>query len=126
VAHVVFVAFLLVAPTIALVRLEIRGGLLWVVMTLAGLSLVAFVMQWVDKRRAEAERWRVPESGLHFLELLGGWPGAFLAQRLFRHKTAKLSYQLFFWLIVAVHEYLAVDFLLGWKIAHAVKQWFGG
>ena len=125
VAHVVFVAFLLVAPAIALVRLEIRGGLLWVMATLAGLSLVAFIAQWVDKRRAEAERWRVPESGLHLLELLGGWPGAFLAQRLFRHKTAKFSYQLFFWLIVVVHEYLAVDFLLGWKVVHTVRQWVG-
>jgi len=35
---------------------------------------------------------------------LGGWPGALLAQQLFRHKTRKLSYQLLFWAIVLLHQ----------------------
>ena len=37
------------------------------------------------------------------VELLGGWPGALLGQRRFRHKTRKRSYQLVFWLIGALH-----------------------
>jgi hypothetical protein len=43
------------------------------------------------------QAWRTPEKVLHASELLGGWPGALLAQQLFRHKTRKVSYQLVFW-----------------------------
>jgi uncharacterized membrane protein YsdA (DUF1294 family) len=86
---------------------------------------MAFTAQWIDKRRAKSERWRVPEKVLHLLEFFGGWPGAFLAQRIFRHKTEKIRYQLIFWLIVAAYEYAAVDFLLGWKITHHIRQLIG-
>jgi uncharacterized membrane protein YsdA (DUF1294 family) len=37
------------------------------------------------------------------MELVGGWPGALLAQQVFRHKTRKLSYQVVFWTIVVLH-----------------------
>ena len=40
---------------------------------------------------------------LHLAELFCGWPGAMLAQALLRHKTAKLSYQLVFWLCLALN-----------------------
>ena len=124
-AHVLFVVALLVAPAIALARMNLPVGPVWLVVTLVVVSLVAFLTQWIDKRRAESDAWRVPEKVLHLLELLGGWPGTFVAQRLFRHKTSKLSYQAVFWLIVAVHEFVAVDFLLGWKITLHARQLLG-
>lgn len=123
--HGFFLVVLLIAPAIALVRLDAFGKPLLVVVTISTVSLVAFVSQWLDKRRAESDGWRVPEKILHLLELLGGWPGAFLAQRGFRHKTAKLSYQFVFWLIVLAYEYVAVDFLLGWKLALHLRQLLG-
>ena len=43
------------------------------------------------------------------VELLGGWPGALLAQQLLRHKTKKTSYQGVFWLIVLVHQVYWLD-----------------
>ena len=58
-----------------------------------GASLVAFVTYWVDKKAAANGTWRTRESTLHMLALLGGWPGAFLAQRAIRHKTSKASFQ---------------------------------
>lgn len=78
------------------------------------MSAVAFVAYALDKRRARLGQRRIPEATLHALELLGGWPGAFLAQRLVRHKNAKISYQVVFWLIVVLH--LAVA---GWLLAGA-------
>ena len=84
------------------------------------MSFFTWLSYWSDKRRAEAGEWRVPEATLHGFELLGGWPGAFLAQRQFRHKTAKISYQVVFCLIVLLHEYVALDFLLGWKLTRAL------
>ena len=62
------------------------------------MSLVsAAALAW-DKRQARWGRWRVSEATLHVLELLGGWPGSWLAQVVFRHKTRKRSYRVMFWL----------------------------
>lgn len=57
------------------------------------MSLFAFIAYASDKRAAVRGEWRVPESTLHVLELLGGWPGALFAQKRLRHKSSKLSYQ---------------------------------
>lgn len=72
-------------------------------MVYAAMSTVTFLVYVFDKRAAQLTRPRTSESILHTLELLGGWPGAFLAQRLIRHKNSKVNYQIVFWLIVAVH-----------------------
>jgi uncharacterized membrane protein YsdA (DUF1294 family) len=72
-------------------------------------SLLAFLLYWSDKRRARADHWRTPENVLHAVELAGGWPGALLAQQLFRHKTRKVSFQLLFWMIVLLHQVFWID-----------------
>ena len=54
---------------------------------------------------------------LHLTELAGGWAAAFLAQRLYRHKSIKTSYQLSYWVIVLAHQFVAADALLGWKLS---------
>lgn len=76
------------------------------------MSLLAFFLYWRDKRQAKANAWRTPEKILHGVELLGGWPGALVAQQAFRHKTRKVSFQLVFWLIVLLHQAVWVDQLL--------------
>ncbi|KPG95825.1 hypothetical protein AEQ67_17850 [Pseudomonas sp. RIT-PI-q] len=72
-------------------------------------SVLAFFLYWSDKRKARADSWRTPENVLHALELAGGWPGALLAQQVFRHKTRKLSFQLVFWVIVLMHQVFWID-----------------
>jgi uncharacterized membrane protein YsdA (DUF1294 family) len=121
----VFLVVLMVAPGIAVYRLRDIVTPALAVMIVCGISAAAFVGQWIDKRKAASGEWRTPEATLHLFELLGGWPGSFLAQRSFRHKTAKAGYQIVFWLIVAGYEYSAIDFLLGWKLAHAIRQQLG-
>ncbi len=71
------------------------------------MSLVCFVAYYRDKQFAIKGQQRTPEARLHLYEVLGGWPGGLLAQRLIRHKNRKLSYQLVFWLIVLLHMALA-------------------
>lgn len=82
--------------------------LLWV--SLAA-SVVTFVVYARDKSAAQRGGRRTPEVVLHFLGALGGWPGALLAQRMLRHKTRKLGFQILFWLTVAWH--VAVLVFLG-------------
>jgi uncharacterized membrane protein YsdA (DUF1294 family)/cold shock CspA family protein len=66
-------------------------------------SCLAFASYGFDKSAAKNDRWRTRESTLHMLGLLGGWPGALVAQRLFRHKSRKLSFQLMFWAVVILN-----------------------
>jgi uncharacterized membrane protein YsdA (DUF1294 family) len=67
------------------------------------MSALAFSLFWVDKRRAARGQWRVPERTLHVLEMLGGWPGAWVGQRVFRHKWRKTRYMVVFWAIAGAH-----------------------
>ena len=67
------------------------------------MSLVCFAAYGLDKRRAVTGGRRVPERTLQMMAFLGGWPGALLGQRLFRHKTMKLSFLIVFWLVVIFH-----------------------
>jgi uncharacterized membrane protein YsdA (DUF1294 family) len=66
------------------------------------INLVTFMIYGADKRAAIQQAPRVPEKALHALALCGGTPAAWLAQRHFRHKTRKGSFQAVFWLIVVV------------------------
>ena len=75
-------------------------------------SLVSFALYWRDKHQARTQGWRTPEKVLHASELLGGWPGALLAQQALRHKKRKVSFQLSFWAIVAIHQLFWIDHLL--------------
>lgn len=83
-------------------------------------SLFTYLRYARDKRQARAQGWRESEMGLHLMELIGGWPGAFVAQRRLRHKSAKGAYQGWFVLIVGLHQGVALDALLGWPVARSL------
>lgn len=67
------------------------------------LSFITFLAYQTDKAAAKNGRWRTPEQTLHLLALAGGWPGAWVAQQLFRHKTKKRSFLIIFWITVALN-----------------------
>ncbi|MBL9208599.1 MAG: DUF1294 domain-containing protein [Opitutaceae bacterium] len=119
---------LLTAPVVALSRATVwvDGRVLAGVAT--ALNLGVFILYAVDKRRAARGAFRIPEWVLHLGELLGGWPAAYLAQRLLRHKSSKFTYLLVFWLIVLLHQLVAVDVILGGQISGdawlVVRHWF--
>ncbi|KPW91045.1 MULTISPECIES: DUF1294 domain-containing protein [Pseudomonas syringae group] len=106
-------AFLLlcVLPVYGLASLGFRQVTLIPALALIVMSLLAFVLYRHDKRQAGNGGQRTPENVLHATELLGGWPGALLAQQVFRHKTRKASFQIVFWLIVLAHQVLWLDWL---------------
>jgi uncharacterized membrane protein YsdA (DUF1294 family)/cold shock CspA family protein len=102
---------LLVLPLVAAIDVIIEYGVWWIVAVYAATSLLTYYFYWDDKRRAQRNEWRIPETNLHFWSLVGGWPGAFIAQQQFRHKTKKLSFRAVFWLIVMVHQLVWFDWL---------------
>ncbi len=75
----------------------------WIVCWYAGWSVLTYGFYAWDKHRARVSAWRVKETTLHLLELLGGWPGAWIAQRRLHHKWKKASYVFAFRVIIAIH-----------------------
>ena len=69
----------------------------------ACMNAIAFFMYAKDKRAAEWGAWRTSESTLHTLSLLGGWPGAAMAQAFLRHKSKKVSFRATYWVTVVAN-----------------------
>jgi uncharacterized membrane protein YsdA (DUF1294 family)/cold shock CspA family protein len=106
-----FVALFMAAVT----TLSIRGSVAWFVpLIYLTASLALFIVYAFDKSAAMNRRWRTSEATLHVCALLGGWPGALIAQRLFRHKSKKTEFQAATWFIVAGHVVLAIALAAGW------------
>jgi uncharacterized membrane protein YsdA (DUF1294 family)/cold shock CspA family protein len=74
-------------------------------------SIVTFLAYAIDKSAAQNDRWRTKESTLHFFGLVGGWPGALVAQKTLRHKSKKQEFQTVFWVTVITN-----CFTLGWLL----------
>jgi uncharacterized membrane protein YsdA (DUF1294 family)/cold shock CspA family protein len=91
--------FLIVYLAVALVW-RVSG---WVAVLYLASSVLCFVMYAFDKWAAVEGRWRVAESTLIFVGVLGGWPGAIAAQQLFRHKSNKVSFRHAFWGSVGIN-----------------------
>lgn len=51
------------------------------------INILTFIIYGIDKRRAQKGRWRIPESTLMILAILGGSIGALLGIKIWRHKT---------------------------------------
>jgi uncharacterized membrane protein YsdA (DUF1294 family) len=69
----------------------------------AAASVAAAIVYRLDKSAAERNAWRTSERLLHFMAVIGGWPGALIAQEVFRHKSRKLSFRFGFWTTVALN-----------------------
>ena len=91
----------------------LRGVPPWADLLYAGASALCFAFYAIDKSAARAGRARISESMLLSLGFVGGWPGAIVAQQLFRHKTAKRSFRIRFWLSVVANIALFVGLSFG-------------
>lgn len=81
-----------------------RGQLPWWVLPASVLvNLSTFFVYWQDKHAAQQRGWRISEGTLHLWSLAGGWGGAWFAQQLLRHKSAKASFRAGYWTTVVIH-----------------------
>ena len=79
------------------------SGNTWIYVLAGYLTLVnviAFTVYGVDKRRAQKDRWRVPERTLFLVAIIGGSIGALLGMHVFRHKTKHWYFRVFIPLIL--------------------------
>ena len=89
------------------------GRFPWVVLTaVALLNLATFYVYWRDKEAAVQGGWRASENQLHGLAVLGGWPGAWFAQQILRHKSSKKPFRVLYWATVALN----LTGLIGWLV----------
>ncbi len=65
-----------------------KGTILVVVLIyLVVINAIAFVMYGLDKKKAKLSQWRIPEATLLGLAAVGGSVGAWLAMKVWHHKT---------------------------------------
>ncbi|MBN2405460.1 MAG: DUF1294 domain-containing protein [Coriobacteriia bacterium] len=80
------------------------GTIPWcVLLVYVVMSVVTFVAYARDKRAAQRGQWRTGEGTLILLGVLGGWPGALIAQKTLRHKTRKQPFRTVFWASVTIN-----------------------
>ena len=92
-------AFLFIAVAVNTVRPVSSSW--WVIYGVA--SVACFVGYALDKRAANQKQWRVSETYLLLIGLVGGWPGGLISQEIFRHKTQKKTFRTLFWMSVAIN-----------------------
>jgi uncharacterized membrane protein YsdA (DUF1294 family) len=108
-AQRIIVLSILVAPFLSTLYQTFASPRLFLLLTIyfAFINSTTFLIYVHDKRRSRIAGWRVKETTLHLFSLLGGWPAAFLAMGLLRHKTRKIGFLFVFWGSVAL-------WLIGW------------
>ena len=67
-------------------------------------STLSYILYAIDKSAAKKGAWRIKENTLHFVSLIGGWPGALIAQQELRHKSKKHSFRSAFWVTVIINS----------------------
>lgn len=58
-----------------------------IIVYLLAINLVSFIVMGIDKKKAQKRAWRIPESTLFVLAIIGGSIGSVIGMQLFRHKT---------------------------------------
>ena len=87
-------------------------GMHIIIAYIVSINLSTFLFYGYDKMIASSSILRVPEWILHGLSICGGSPAGLIAQKVFRHKTIKGSFQLAYWAIVIIQIIFLVLFIL--------------
>lgn len=91
---------------------------LFIIIGLSWLILINGLTFWIfgyDKSRSQAKQpqSRVPERTLLGLCLAGGWPLAWVAMTVLRHKTIKTSFRRKYWVAVLTNLVVVAGLLYG-------------
>lgn len=75
------------------------------------INVIAFLAMYIDKKRAKWGKWRIKESTLLTLVLLGGGIGGIAGMYMFRHKTQKPRFVIGFPAILIIEIICVIIFL---------------
>ena len=67
-----------------------------------GVNVITFVVYGIDKLKAKKGKWRVPETTLLLLAIVGGSVGAWCGVKVWHHKTMHLKFKYGIPLIMAM------------------------
>lgn len=67
--------------------LILMNAITLIIIYLAVINFISFIVMGVDKHKARKRAWRIPESTLFVLALIGGSIGSIAGMHLFHHKT---------------------------------------
>ena len=87
--------------------------ILW--LYLAFMNLVTFVVMGVDKYKASHGKWRIRESTLFLLAIIGGSLGGILGIYAFRHKTLHKQFTIGFPVIIILQAALGIFIFVSTK-----------
>lgn len=65
---------------------------LFIAAYLLTVNLVGLFSMYLDKRKAKKRLWRIPETTLFLIAIIGGSIGSIIGMYLFRHKTRHRSF----------------------------------
>ena len=63
-----------------------------IIIYLIVINIISFLAMWIDKEKAKKNKWRISESALFTLSILGGSIGGLIGMYTFRHKTKKARF----------------------------------
>ena len=86
----------------------------------AAINVVTFFVYGLDKSKAKARQWRIPEAQLIFLAVIGGSVGALLGMRIFHHKTRKPKFRIGIPVILIIQLIIICFVLSGNEDAYSV------
>lgn len=84
----------------------------YVILYVIIINLIAFLAMYIDKRKAKKGRWRIKESTLFTLVLLGGGIGGIAGMYVFRHKTQKMQFVIGFPAILSIEIMCIIIYLI--------------
>ena len=73
-----------------------------------GVNVITFVVYGIDKLKAKKGKWRVPETTLLLLAIVGGSVGAWCGVKVWHHKTVHAKFKYGIPLIMAMQAGLLV------------------
>ena len=77
---------------------------------LAFINLTGLAVFGIDKYKAIHHKWRIRESALFAIAILGGSVGCLIGMYVFHHKTRKWTFRIVFFLSIVFHAFLMVTF----------------
>lgn len=82
---------------------------------LLSVSLITYILYYLDKKKSEKKKWRIKEKTLLLFSFLGGAIGGLLGMYVNRHKTKHLSFIIVNWLSFILQISLGIFIFIYFK-----------